>query len=216
MKQNDDSLLDFKHDIESVPAAEGVILDGLQGDAKDLLAEVTLVRETAKNEADRLEKEGKITRMSLAEIKEQKTQVRLISGLPHYNKIEHITGRTQMERFAARATAIVEGTVSALDDLKKTYAGVLTYFGEDEKMPSNEFFGTMKKFALEFQASAEQVEKDEKAKVRGALCSLLCQFSVLLTHGDIHYHSSKRTYVKQPRKLFESVGLLQSCCLSGG
>jgi hypothetical protein len=105
-----------------------------------------------------------------------------------------------MERFAARATVIVEGTVAALDDLKKTYAGVLTYFGEDERMPSNEFFGTMKKFALEFQTSAEQVEKEEKAKVRGAPCSLLCQISVPLTHGDMYYYSSKRSYVKQPRK----------------
>lgn len=188
MKHNDESLMDFKDDIESVPAAEGVILDGLQNDANALLDEVKQVHETAKNEADRLEKDGKTTKMSLAEIKEQKTEVRHISGLPHYNKMDHITGRTPMERFAARATEIVKGIVASLEELKKTYGGLLAYFGEDEKMPSDAFFGTMKKFVLEFQSSAEQVEKEEKAKVRDM--RLLVHyyrkiFLFALTHGDM-------------------------------
>ena len=167
MKQNDESLLEFKDDIESVPAAQGVILDGLVNDVKVLGDEIAQVHETAKNEADRLEKDGKLRKISLAELSEQRTEVRQISGLPHYNKIDHLTGRTQMERFANRATVIVDNTAAALADLQKTYAGVLTYFGEDEKMPSNEFFGTMKKFVLEFKNATEEVEKQEKAKVRG-------------------------------------------------
>ena len=166
VKQNDESLMEFQDDIESVPAAGGVILEALGSDVKILADEVNMVHDTAKNEADRLEKEGKLRKMSLAELSEQITVVRQIGGLPHYNQMDHITGRTQMERFSSRAKAIVDNTVHALEDLKRTYAGVLAYFGEDEKMASTDFFGTMKKFSLEFKSAAEAVEKEEKAKVR--------------------------------------------------
>jgi len=166
VKQNDESLIQFKDDIESVPAAGGVILEALGSDVKVLADEVSQVHETAKVEADRLEAEGKLRKMSVAELSEQITVVRQIGGLSHYNQIDHITGRTQMERFASRATSIVDNAVDALEDLKKTYAGVLSYFGEDENMSSNDFFGTMKKFSLEFKSAAEAVEKQEKARVR--------------------------------------------------
>lgn len=173
VKQNDDSLMDFPNDIESVPEAGGVILDALGSDVKVLADEVKQVHETAKTEADRLEAEGKLRKMSLAELSEQITVVRQIGGLSHYNQIDHITGRTQMERFASRATSIIDNAVDALEDLRKTYIGVLSYFGEDEQMPSNDFFGTMKKFTLEFKSAAEAVEKQEKARVRG-VCRCFC------------------------------------------
>jgi hypothetical protein len=166
VKQNDESLLEFQNDIESVPAAGGVILEALGSDVKVLADEVKQVHETAKAEADRLETEGKLRKMSLAELSEQITVVRQIGGLSHYNQIDHITGRTQMERFASRATSIVDNAVDALEDLNKTYASVLSYFGEDEQMSSTDFFGTMKKFTLEFNSAAEAVEKQEKARVR--------------------------------------------------
>jgi hypothetical protein len=57
------------------------------------------------------------------------------------------------------------GVSASLANLKRSYASVLAYFGEDEKMPSHAFFGTMNKFVLEFKTSTEQVEKQEKAKV---------------------------------------------------
>jgi hypothetical protein len=158
--------LEFQNDIESVPAAGGVILEALGSDVKVLADEVKQVHETAKAEADRLETEGKLRKMSLAELSEQITVVRQIGGLSHYNQIDHITGRTQMERFASRATSIVDNAVDALEDLNKTYASVLSYFGEDEQMSSTDFFGTMKKFTLEFNSAAEAVEKQEKARVR--------------------------------------------------
>jgi len=181
VKQNDESLMGFKNDIESVPAAGGVILEGLGSDVKVVAEEVKQVYETAKTEADRLETEGKLRKMSLAELSEQITVVRQIGGLSHYNQIDHITGRTQMERFASRATSIVDNAVDALEDLKNAYAGVLSYFGEDENMSSNDFFGTMKKFSLEFESAAEAVEKEEKAKVREE-CSLPNTHNCTLSH----------------------------------
>jgi hypothetical protein len=185
--------MEFNNDIESVPAAGGVMLEALSGDVKVLADEVKHVHETAKAEADRLEKEGKLRKITLAELSEQVTVVRQIGGLSHYNQIDHITGRTQMERFASRATSIVDNTVDALEDLKNTYARVLSYFGEDEKMASNDFFGTMKKFSLEFKSAAEEVEKQEKAKVRNCWPSYiildwyrlqLASFSTIVAQGE--------------------------------
>lgn len=196
VKENDESLMGFRDDIQSVPEAGDVILEALGGDVKVLADEVKQVHETAKIEADRLESEGKLRKMTLGELSEQVTVVRQIGGLSHYNQIDHITGRTQMERFASRATSIIDNAVDALEDLKKTYVGVLTYFGEDEQMPSNEFFGTMKKFCLEFKSAAEEVEKQEKAKVRYSCSSstvllnlpLICRSSLdfrLLAQGTV-------------------------------
>merc|ERR1740124_1562015 len=60
IRQNDKDLLDLKDDLETVPASEGVILDGLANDIKDLDGELEKVAETAMKEADALEKEGKL------------------------------------------------------------------------------------------------------------------------------------------------------------
>jgi hypothetical protein len=182
VKENDPSLAEFKHDIGSVPDAEGVVLDGLVADTKILSQELEKVVETAKSEADRLEEKGLLGKMSVSELSEQRTEIRQISGLPHYNKIDHITGRTPMERFSLRAAALVDSAKGTIDDLKNMYSGVLHYFGEDENMPSNEFFGTMKKFILEFNLASEQVEKMEKARVSDALNAF---YVLLLLHSAL-------------------------------
>ena len=170
------------------------MLDGLVTDVKTLSQELERVIETAKSEADRLEEKGLLGKMSVLELSEQRTEIRQISGLPHYNKIDHITGRTPMERFSLRAAALVDSAKGTIDELKTMYSGVLEYFGEDENMPSNEFFGTMRKFILEFNLAAEQVEKMEKARVSAVLsvlyfclpsrCTDILHF-VILAEGEI-------------------------------
>lgn len=74
--------------------------------------------------------------------------------------------RTPMEVFIHKARSDVDSTLASLDELKASYSGVLKYFGEDDNMQSNEFFGTLQKFINEFQLAADQVEKTERAKVR--------------------------------------------------
>jgi Formin Homology 2 Domain len=74
--------------------------------------------------------------------------------------------RTPMERFVHQAKREVDDAIKSLEELKTRYSDLLKYFGEDENLQSNEFFGTLQKFIIEFHAAAEQVEKAEKGKVR--------------------------------------------------
>jgi hypothetical protein len=61
-----------------------------------------------------------------------------------------------------------------VDEVKAKYVKLLEYFGEDAKMASNDFFGTMRKFIKEFGTAANQVEKEEQAKVRMNLVLRMC------------------------------------------
>jgi len=166
VKQNDESLLGFHNDFVHVHDAQLVILDQLRSDIKALSDELAQVHDTVKNEADRLEEEGLLRKPSLDELKEQRTSVKVLHlNIPHFNQIEHETGRTSMERFTLGAAGAVGEVVRLSDTVKDNYSNLLGFFGEDESMASNEFFGTIRRFVAEFLAAAEQVEREEKAKV---------------------------------------------------
>ena len=165
VRENDMSLLDFKLDIETVPIAQNIVLDGLISDTKLLSDELQSVHETAKSEADRLEEQGKLIDLTLTQLKEQRTAIREIGGIAHYNKVDHKSGRTPMERFTLFAKQKVDSSLAALGELKDNYSKVLAYFGEDENMSSNDFFGTLQKFILEFKTAAEKVDLVERQRV---------------------------------------------------
>ena len=80
--------------------------------------------------------------------------------------------RTPMEAFVVQARANVDGAIQSLEDLQKSYADLLHYFGEDEKMPSNDFFGTLQKFINEFKSAAEKVDKLERQRVSAFLIAM--------------------------------------------
>ena len=176
VKQNDESLLGFHEDLLHVNDAQLIVLDQLCADIKMLSDELAQVHETVKAEADRLEEEGLLRKPSLDDLKEQKTNVKVLHlNIPQYNQIEHLTGRTSMERFTLGAADAVGEIVRLADAVKGNYSNLLAFFGEDETMASNEFFGTMKRFVMEFGVAVEQVEKEEEAKVsvRGFLGHVL-------------------------------------------
>lgn len=173
VRENDKSLVGFKEDIPSVKPAEGVILDGLVNDIKNLSEELSAVHETAKGEADRLEQSGAIRNMSLSELAEQRTLVRKIDGQEHYNKVDHLSGRTTMERFTLQAQELVKDAVRSIDNLKSSYVKLLEYFGEDEAMASDEFFGTINKFIVSFETAENQVDEAEKKKVSERIIILI-------------------------------------------
>lgn len=78
---------------------------------------------------------------------------------------EKFIPRTVMEVFTWQAKKRVDNVLQDLNNIKESYVAVLKYFGEDEKMPSNEFFGILQKFMDEFKVASEKVEKLEKLKV---------------------------------------------------
>ena len=165
VRENDMSLLDFKLDIETVPMAQNIVLDGLLSDVKVLRDELQLVHETVKTEVNRLDEEGKLVEITLADFGEERTMNREIDGTPHFDKVDQNSGRTPMERFTLAAQSDVDKSLAELDELKENYSNVLKYFGEDDKMASNDFFGTLQKFVLEFKVAAEKVDAVERQRV---------------------------------------------------
>jgi hypothetical protein len=166
VKQNDDMLAGFHNDLGHVRAAENVILDGVCADIIALKDELVKVHETTKDEAQRMSDMNMLNQMSLRELMEQRTSIRTVQSVPQFNRMDHLTGRTPMERFTLGAASMLDEAIALVHEVKGKYVKLLEYFGEDANMASNDFFGTIRRFITEFGAAAAQVEKEEKAKVR--------------------------------------------------
>ncbi|CAB9518801.1 Formin-like protein [Seminavis robusta] len=166
VRKNDESLLGFQEDLATVRHAENIILDSLASDIKTIKADLEAVHATAAEEAERLEKAGELKPFSLSDLKELKTSVYTIEGVSHFNKVDHHTGRTPMERFALNSQDALGQASKKIEILKKKYQSLLLYFGEDEKKASNEFFGVMRRFIEEFEKACDQVEKTEAARIK--------------------------------------------------
>lgn len=141
-------------------------MDSLYSDMKELEKETEQAHNIAKEQAEELSKDGLTKKISISELREQRTLVRNVARVPQYNKIDHLTGRTPMERFTLNAEGSIKDAMQLAEDVKEKFRDLLEYFGEDEKMASNDFFGTMKRFINAFKQAMEQVEKEEKQKVR--------------------------------------------------
>jgi len=165
VKRNDEDLLSVLDDLAHVKEAQLVILDSLANDIRVLKDEITPIHETIKTQAEKLEAAGQIVQMSLQELKEQRTTIRNIDKIPQYNKMDHHTGRTPMERFILHSEAQIDAALAFTDSVKQKFSELLEYFGEDEGMASNDFFGTMTRFLAEFQKSIEHVNREESKKV---------------------------------------------------
>lgn len=170
MKKNDEKLLTFSNDINSVIPAESVLLDALATEVKALGEELVEVHKTVQTEAERLEEAGELKPMTLEDLREQKTTVRQVGQVSQFNKMDHHTGRTSMERFTLNSRNSCDQAISSIDDVKKKYLALLNYFGEDEKMATVDFFGILRRFMTEFRKAAEQVEAIEKKEVCKSRC----------------------------------------------
>ncbi len=147
------------------------MLDGLLGDLKQLKKELDGVKETATAEGERHRGEdGKLVnpdiKMTLAELKEQKTSVRDVDGVKFYNQMEHPVEYIPMEIFVQSAVSQVDESTNKLEEVQTSFGSVLHYFGEDEKMPTTDFFGTLFAFLESFDAAKVFVEKQEENRKR--------------------------------------------------
>jgi Formin Homology 2 Domain len=165
VQRNDESLLDVAKDLVHAKDAELVVLDTLCGDVKTLKDEIIPVFKTVKKEADELEGQGVLKQLSAKELREQKTSIRNVANVPQYNKIDHHTGRTPMEKFTINANSTIDQALNYTDTVKGKFTKLLEYFGEDSSMPSNEFFKTWTQFMAEFGNAIEHVMALEKMQV---------------------------------------------------
>ena len=180
VKKNDESLLSFESDLIHVIQAESVLLDAVSADVRAIGEELKNVLETVRKEAQQLEEAGKLRKMSLSELVEQKTMVHHIGIVPQFNKMSHLSGRTPMERYILNAKIACEQAAESIESVQKKYALVLEYFGEDEKMATGDFFGILRRFMAEWKKAVEQVNNIEKAQVRPSTTSI--EFVISLSH----------------------------------
>jgi hypothetical protein len=167
VKKNDESLLYFEKEIGHVIPAESALLDTIAADIKTLEKELDEVIKIVTKDADQLEESGHVPKLTLAELVEQKSIVQHIGEVPQkLNTSSHLTGRTPMERFSMNAKIACDQAIESIKNVEEKYVLVLGYFGEDEKMPTGDFFGMLKRFMAEWKKAAKQVEKIERRKVR--------------------------------------------------
>jgi len=171
LKPFDKELLNFKEDIVSSIKAENVMLDTLSTDIKNFSEEFETIKiiATADGESRRGE-DGKIlnlnTKISLTELKEQKSSVREVNGVKFYNQMELIVEYTPMEIFFESAEKKIHDACNQVDETKKKFVALLEYFGEDDKMTSTDFFGTLNKFTESFKVAKDYVDKQEEMKLK--------------------------------------------------
>ena len=127
--------------------------------------ELERVYKTSQEQADELLDLGKSTKLSLSELKEQRTNVRTLSGVSQFNQVDHLTGRTPMERFSLHAKTLIDDAFELTSQVQDKFKKLLQYVGEDEKMASNEFFGTLKRFIIDFNNANQIVQKEETMRV---------------------------------------------------
>lgn len=218
IKRNNESLLGLRDDLRHLKDAEFVVLDSLCGEIRSLKDEIEPVLQIVKAQAEDLEEKGQLIQMSIKELAEQKTSVRTVGCVPLYNKMEHHTGRTPMERFALNAAGRIEDALSYTESVKIKFSKVLDYFGEDSSMASNEFFGTLNTFLNDFSKAVDHVSKEEIAKVCRSIviCSVFRLLFLSLTTLFSFFNRQRKLRKKQsvPRMSDRSVSILENRVIS--
>jgi hypothetical protein len=174
VKKNDESLLYFENDLGHVIPAESVLLDAIIGDMKVLQNELTEITKIVTKDADSLGKSLDAPKLTLAELVEQKSIVQHIGEAPQQlNTNSHLTGRTPMERFSMNAKVACDQAHESINSVQAKYALILGYFGEEDNMPTGDFFGILRRFMTEWKKATKQVEKIEHRKVRAWILLLI-------------------------------------------
>lgn len=166
-KQINPSLLTFKEDLPSLVGVERIIMEGLSSELRQLRQDLDFVGKTSTKDGEKkreLREERK--KLSLSELSEQKSYVRKVAGVTHYNKVECENDLTPMERFVRNAQAQLSHAFTKESEMKNIYIGLLRYFGEDESMSSNDFFGIINRFIVEFDSAFAELKLMEATKVR--------------------------------------------------
>ncbi len=166
-KQINPTLLTFKEDLPSLVGVERIIMEGLSSELRQLRQDLDFVSKTsAKDGEKKRELREQRKKLSLSELSEQKSYVRQVAGVTHYNKVECENDLTPMERFVRNAQAQLNHAFTKESEMKSIYTGLLRYFGEDESMSSNDFFGIINRFIVDFDSAFAELKMMEAAKVR--------------------------------------------------
>jgi hypothetical protein len=87
---------------------------------------------------------------------------------------------TIMTSFCLEADKKLLAVSDKCDQCKQTYADLLAYFGENPKMPLNEFFGTLARFIAMFESARAEVQRLQEAKVNRLAAWQISTLDVIL------------------------------------
>jgi hypothetical protein len=176
VKRNDESLLRFKDDIQSVNKAEKIQFSYVNEELTKLNKELGVVKAVAIAEGTKMkeasEKDGSALarKMSLVDLSSQKTKLKTADGTTHYDTAVPMDaeglGLTPIGRFAMDATEAWNETKEYTTKVWSKFCDVLKYFGEDDKLTPGQFFTTLSAFIRAFDNALDDVTKEEKKKAR--------------------------------------------------
>jgi len=180
VRRNDQDLLKFKDDLESIVVAERINLECTKDELKKMEKGLEMVKRMAVKEAEDIKKmpeKERNLKLSVEEIKRQKTVNRtvLAGGLGEESReINNFDAAfplddmllTPIGRFSIDASVNLLEIVKKKEAVTKKIVDTLKYFGEDENLTTSAFFGSMNKFMRQFDRAADQVHKIEQKKAR--------------------------------------------------
>lgn len=151
-----------KDNVESPNTADKQTKDEIEGDEDDIgeissndAGEETNSQTTVNNENGTIDSQIVATELSSLNKENEDSEGKGIKNAKH-----------PMEKFMTRAQASIKSAFERIEEASKRFSSVLKYFGEDEKMTSADFFGTIKKFIGQFDATLELVNRLDAIKVR--------------------------------------------------
>merc|ERR1712071_350203 len=132
IKKNDKSVLDFKEELPSIELAEKVALGSVKDETQEFNGELKETSATIKNMlGDICASDNTKSELKDKDPKDESSEKK--NGAKH-----------PMEQFLDHAESSIKDAFTRIDAASQKYQRILEYFGEDDKMNSAEFFGTIK------------------------------------------------------------------------
>jgi hypothetical protein len=109
-----------------------------------------------------------------------------------------------MERFTLNSKVACEQATESITNVKAKYTALLEYFGEDEQMATGDFFGTLRRFMVEWkkQQNKSKLSTTQRYAVNRHLTQRICSCRYQVTS------LSPRVCISGQR---EEAGHSQSC-----
>ena len=134
----------------------------------------------------------------MSELQAQKTNVhKNEEGIENYGMMESEEEVTDMQFFARNAKKSMDESYATAEQMKANYLALLRYFGEDENLPSGNFFATLNRFLESFDSALDAVNKAEQARVSTLASSLGARYIHSLYAMYVLYEASCRCLKSQ-------------------
>ena len=142
VQKNDADVLKLSEDFAPVKAAERVAMDMLSLELTKMDQGIEKLQAVVKNNLPEPSDSG-------SEIEE-----------------DELINSTPMGRFSTSAASKIQSLSNEFNDVRSSFTDLLRYFGEDNSMSPEAFFGTINTFVSMFDQTHKELVRKEEAKAR--------------------------------------------------